>query len=208
MSGFYVIENYPSSAPESFPASGRKDDVVQTIVERALNGAGKLKKNLSFVGQVLYCTHMNESEFRDKFFPDFVRHVLPKTESAINSETSEIIVECIVYIPEVCAALPRPTGPSAKEFYDFLDNLKGKDALEKVKKEASQGKGMKNAANYIQMVERFPKVYGVAFAPTSNPKNSITTTMYGLGNTLVAVNFPYDYDMSLGVMTKTISGMV
>ena len=99
MSGFYVIENFPSSAPESFPTSGKKDDMLQTIVERALNGAGKLKKSLSFVEQVLYCTSMNESEFRDKFFPDFVNHVLPKTESAITAESSEIIVECIVYIP-------------------------------------------------------------------------------------------------------------
>ena len=80
-------------------------------------------------------------------------------------------------------------------------------SLDAIKKKASEGKAMKNAAKYIQMIERFPRVYGVAFGPTSNPKNAITTTMYGLGNTLVAVNFPYEYDMSLGVMTKTISGM-
>ena len=190
-----------------FPTSGTKDAMLQTMVERALNGAGKLKKSLSFVGQVLYCTVMNESEFRDKFFPDFVHHVLPKSQAAIAADASEIIVECIVYVPEICVALPRPTGPDTREFYTFLADMSKDKSLDAIKKKASEGKAMKNAAKYIQMIERFPRVYGVAFGPTSNPKNAITTTMYGLGNTLVAVNFPYEYDMSLGVMTKTISGM-
>ena len=196
MANFYAqIENLPKAAPSSLNPSGKKSDIVNSLIQRAIGSNGRVKDNMVFRGLVLYSTPIPEKVFKQKFWPDIVNYVIPQSGAKKVINQNMVIVESIVYIQELCGCLPRPSASDAQKFFEALAAVKKnpKDSYESLVKKSEKLKDTKNAERYLKMIKRFPKAYSLMEADFVGAQPMP-------GSTIVSVKFPYEYDTSIGVV--------
>ena len=195
MSNFYEIaENLPSKSPSSLHPGGKKDKLVDDLIQRAIGSAGRVKDNMVFKGTVLYAAMLDEDAFKEKYWPDIVNYVLANPKRAIDA--GNVFTEMYVYIQEICGCLPRPDGKDAAAFYNTLAAISkgpGQD-LQQLAADDLFG-DIKNAKKYLAMVKRFPKVYSTHFQEHGE-------AIVSPGSTIITVKFPYKYDTSIGVQVS------
>ena len=203
---FYDIDfqSFGHQAPTSYSSSRKRSDILTNIAQRAIDSSGRVKDHTVFKGLVLYSALLPEKKFKEKFWPDIVDYVLG-VHSETKSSKESVVVESIVWIPELCSCLPRPADSEAQEFYDALNKLTVKDkkqSLENLASNSENLKSIKNGIKFFEMIKRYPKAYAVkdqlSFSQNSPPN------LYGFGNTVVSVSFPYDYDTSIGVIQPNV----
>ena len=199
MSNFYEIaEALPYRTPKSFNPSGKKKDIVENLIQTAIGSSGRIKDNRVFQGVVLYTVKIPEKVFKQKFWPDIINYVFPKSNVKNASNTNRIVDEHIVYIQELCGCLPRPPSSEAKSFYETLTKMKVRpsdpsSALKSIKSGSEELFENSKALKYIQMINRFPRAYSLSTGDQSGPPEPV-------GTGVVSVKFPYEYDTSIGVV--------
>jgi hypothetical protein len=131
-------------------------------------------------------------EFTRKYDYAFIEYCTKASPNVKESDKiSDLrIIECIVYIQELCACLPQP------EYTDlYFESLIKKSTKPK---KGEEGKKLReedktpglNLKDYMK-VERYPRAYMVI--REGQPEVKIQT--------LVDVQFPYNFDFSYGVIT-------
>jgi len=198
MASFYEIaESLPYKSPESLNPSGKKGDLVDNLIQRAIGSAGRIKDNKTYAGIVLYTIKLSEAEFKQKFWPDIVNYVFPTSKTKKSASTNRMVNEHIVYIQQLCGCLPRPPEADAKKFYEALQKLqsKNKSSTSALKSLSEDLKSTKNAEKYLKMINRFPRAYSLS--------NEFETGVpIAPGSGVVTVKFPYEYDTSIGVVVQ------
>jgi hypothetical protein len=196
MANFYApIENLPKAAPNSLNPSGKKSDLVDNLIQRAIGSNGRVKDNMTFRGLILYSTPIPEKVFKQKFWPDIVNYVIPQSGAKRVVNANRVVIESIVYVQELCGCLPRPAASDAQKFFEALEAVKKnpKDSYESLVQKSEKLKDTKNAERYLKMIKRFPKVYSLLEGDFVGPPPAP-------GSGVVTVKFPYEYDTSIGVV--------
>jgi len=186
-------------SPESLNPSGKKEDLVDNLIQRAIGSAGRVKDNRVYTGTILYATYLSEKEFRQNLWPDIVEYVFPSSKLKKSNKTNKIVNEYIVFVPELCGCLPRPAAADANKFFEALYNIKesGKSKNNSLESLSADLKNTKNAERYLKMIRRFPRVYD------ATDSDLMTDRLIAMpGSTAVAVKFPYEYDTSIGVVVQ------
>tara|TARA_S200000501_G_scaffold295638_1_gene281659 strand:- start:169 stop:783 length:615 start_codon:yes stop_codon:yes gene_type:complete len=198
MSNFYEIaESLPFKAPASVNPSAKKKDIVENLIQTAIGSSGRVKDNKVFQGVVLYTIKIPEKAFKQKFWPDIVNYVFPKTSVKRGSNTNRVVNEHIVYIQELCGCLPRPPTADAKKFYEILSKMRVRisdpDGKESLKAVSGNQLDNQKAARYLDMINRYPRAYSLV-------TGTDTMVPQPVGTGIVSVKFPYEYDTSIGVV--------
>ena len=187
-----------SKAPKGVHPSGDPKKIQEQILKERVN-QDRPYQNISYRGLIIYSAYLSENLFRTKYDSTFVEYVLKSDASSGAKDRKRIIVESVVYIPELCGCIPGPKPEEAIEFYKYLKSLTPKDkneGFEAIANNSKNNQGKWSSSRYLDKIKRYPRAYAVSMGG----KNSMTD--YGI-NTKVLVRFPYDYDVYAGVLVST-----
>lgn len=185
-----LAENKPKA---THPGTGKKSDVLNYVLYEHIKGENnKPHTNVKLKGLVVYSTTMSFLEFTRKYdyaFIEYCTKASPNFDD--NRKIADLrIIECIVYIQELCACLPQPADTDAYFENLIKQNTKPKKG-EEGKKLREEDKAPKITKKDMQKIERYPRAYMVL--REGGPEVKMQT--------IVDVQFPYNFDFSYGVIT-------
>ena len=185
-----LAENKPKA---THPGTGKKSDVLNYVLYEHIKGENnKPHTNVKLKGLVVYSTTMSFLEFTRKYDYAFIEYCTKASPNLKESDKiSDLrIVECIVYIQELCACLPQPEYTDLYFENLIKQNTKPKKG-EEGKKLREEDKAPQVTKKDMQKIERYPRAYMVIREGQPEVKMQ----------TLVDVQFPYNFDFSYGVIT-------
>ena len=200
-------DDHGTKAPIGLPRSGKKSDITRTLIQNAIDSSGKKKDNLVFKGKILYASYIPEFVFKKKFWPDFVNYVLKGSKYANRKDYTDIIIESIVYVPELCDCLPRPGAAEGQQFLDTLNNFAlknrtatGRKSFDSIAKESENLSQIQNGIKFFNQIRRFPRAY-VSMGTLGKEPSFLSSKARDVINKIVDIKFPYEYDTSVGLFT-------
>lgn len=183
-----IADNNPKG---KHPGTGDKDSAMESMLYSHIKGENdRAHNNVQFRGLVLYKSLLSYEQFQKKYDPTFVEYCTkasPEFEGDLKDISSFNILEARVYIQELCSCLPQPENTER-----FFQNIK---------KATKMSKDLKNVRESLDnptislkdliKINRYPKAYmiiGKGIKPVSI-------------QSIVDVQFPYNFDFSYGVIT-------
>ncbi len=187
-----IGENRPKA---NHPGTGKKADVLNYVLYEQIKGEGnKPHVNVKFRGLVIYAATISLEELKKKYDSAFVEYCTkasPNVKS--DGKISDLrIMECIVYIQELCACLPQPSDTD-KYFEVMIKKNKKPKKGEETKKLREEDRSPGLSTKDLKQIERYPRAYMVLKNDSEEVKMQ----------TIVDVQFPYNFDFSYGVITGT-----
>lgn len=184
-----LAENQPKA---THPGTGKRSDIVNYVLYQNIKGDNnKPHTNVRFKGLVVYTTTISLDELKKKYDSAFVEYC---TKASPNVQSDDKIadlriIECIVYIQELCACLPQPKDTD--KFFEVMikKNTKPKKG-EETKKLREEDKSPGLSVKDMLQIERYPRAYMVLKNDAEEVKMQ----------TIVDVQFPYNFDFSYGVI--------
>ena len=185
-----IAENSPKG---KHPGTGDKEAAMNSMLYSHIKGENdKPHNNIQFRALVLYKTIISYEQFKKKYDPTFVEYCTkasPQFEGDLDEISSFNILEARVYIQELCSCLPQPENTEL--FFQTIDQISkkpetGKEAESLVDKLS----GMVRTRD-LKQIRRYPKAYMI-----------ITKDLKAVSlQSIVDVQFPYNFDFSYGVIT-------
>lgn len=184
-------------SPKGVHPSGNSKLIQEQILSERIN-KDRPYQNVTYRGLIIYSAYLSETLFRRKYDETFAEFILKSDDSTGSKDKKRVIIESIVYVPELCGCLPGPQPSEAIEFYKYLKSLTPKDkkeGFESIAKNSKNNQGKWSSSRYLEKIKRYPRAYAVAMGGN----NSITD--YGI-NTKVLIRFPYEYDIYAGAIVS------
>ena len=170
--------------PRAVPTSGNKDEVIDYVLRSTVDSRDMPYQDVSYTGIVLYSSFISESKFNSKYGQEFANYITRTYGRPI--KTGETIIECVVWIEEICGALPRPPIKDSSEFYKALKSMtpaNSQEGFDQIINNSSNSSNKGLVLKHINKIRRFPRAYYVESAKNQLGPLSI--------NDNVRVRFPY-----------------
>tara|TARA_B100000700_G_C15049460_1_gene859537 strand:- start:3030 stop:3626 length:597 start_codon:yes stop_codon:yes gene_type:complete len=183
-----IAENSPKG---KHPGTGDKEAAMDSMLYSHIKGENdKPHNNVQFRGLVLYKSILSFEQFQSKYDPTFVAYCTkasPEFEGDLKEISSFNILETRVYIQELCSCLPQPENTEL-----FFENMKKVIKMSKDLKSSRESPDNPTISlKDMIKLSRYPKAYmiiGKGIKPVAV-------------QSIVDVQFPYNFDFSYGVIT-------
>ena len=196
-----MLNLVPASLRSTIPRATPTDPgklLDHILYRHAKKEDSKPLDNVDFQAIVLYTSNLSYGNFIKKSDEEFVNYCtknlpsLSRRNTAVSKRKYLLVMECIIYIPEICSCLPAIKNDNflsdLKKFTNdpviFKNEAKDIDALKK----KSKGKKNSSILNDLNRIDRYPRAYLLYGDDVNRPDLPPLST--------VTVRFPYKYDFS------------
>ena len=187
-----IAPKIPENSPKGkHPGTGDKEAAMDSMLYSHVKGENdKPHNNIQFRGLVLYKSILSYKQFQSKYDPTFVEYCTkasPEFEGDLSDISSFNILETRVYIQELCSCLPQPENTDL-----FFENMKKIIKMSKDLKSSRESPDNPTISlKDMIKLSRYPKAYMI----TGKGIKPVAV------QSIVDVQFPYNFDFSYGVIT-------